>query len=78
NELLAIFGGFMKKVTEKYERSGFTMTVSELRDSLSKYADDMPVVTTWESVISGVRNENFTVEVRNGREELVIDVENYG
>jgi hypothetical protein len=38
-----------------------TMTVGELRDELSKYPPDMPVLATWEGVTREIRTENFEV-----------------
>jgi hypothetical protein len=69
----------MKKVN-KADNSGLTMTVKELRDELSKYPDDLPVIATWEGVGAGIRKENFTTRFDNGymdEMQLEIDVENY-
>jgi len=54
------------------------MSVGELIDELQKHDPSIPVLATWESVLSGIRPENFSVIEYMGRVELHIDVEDYG
>ena len=60
-----------------------TMTVSELREKLNEYPQDMPVFATWEGVHAYVQPDSFFVEkVNKGGADLavdcvVIDVEQY-
>jgi hypothetical protein len=60
-----------------------TMTVSELREKLNEYPQDMPVFATWEGVWAYIQPEAFVVEkVHKGGPDLpvdcvVIDVEQY-
>lgn len=68
----------MEKVNPHEKYSGLTMTVKELRSALSEYQDDLPVIAEWEGVAAGIRPENIKRETHNGREELAIDVEQYG
>lgn len=55
-----------------------TMTVAELIAELQKHAPETPVLATWESVLAGIRPENFETEEYEGRTQLTIDVEMYG
>ena len=54
------------------------MTVAELIAELQKHDPAMPVLATWESVLAGIRPENFEVEEYDGRQQLTLDVEMYG
>jgi hypothetical protein len=70
----------MKKVSNSVN-SGITMTVKELREALSEYKDDLPVVATWEGVGAGFRKENMEIRFNSeymDEPQLEIDVENYG
>lgn len=64
-------------------KAGSTMTVSELREALEKYPDDMPVFAEWEGVLGYVREEFFNIETTYKGDEaeacqcLVIWVEKY-
>ncbi len=70
--------------TFRYSRrtsAGSTMTVKELKELLSKYPDDMPVMATWEGVTAFIEDSEV-VSVSKGMEEdredcLVFDVEGY-
>lgn len=68
----------MPKVYESRPHSKSTMTVKELRDHLTNYPDDTPVIATWEGVRAGIRKENFSIEDNDGRDDLEIWVEQYG
>ena len=75
------YGGIVIKKVNTSERSGSTMTVKELRDTLSHYPDDMPVVATWEGVVAGITIDNFSYKYDERympEMHLEIDVENYG
>lgn len=54
------------------------MTIAELIDELQKHDSNMPVLATWEGVLSGIRPENFGIQEYGGRKQLTIDVEIYG
>jgi hypothetical protein len=55
-----------------------TMTVSELREKLNEYPQDMAVFATWEGVSAPITADNFsTIQPIGGEEHLEIDVENY-
>lgn len=54
-----------------------TMTVSELREALNRYPQDMPVFASWEGVQAAFKDEHFSIERNDGINHLVIDVENY-
>jgi hypothetical protein len=61
---------------------GVTMTVAELREKLNDFPQDMPVLATWESVITFFTHDNFKVERYGDHHEdacdcLVIDVDQY-
>ena len=68
---------------EKGHEAGRTMTVSELREKLNEYPQDMPVFGTWESVCGYIGPDDFCVEkIHKGDETeecdcLLIDVEGY-
>ena len=68
---------------ERGHVAGQTMTVSELRELLTKYQDDMPVLAEWEGVLAYIEPDNFAVEsVFKGNMNdifgcLVIDVNKY-
>lgn len=68
----------MVKVHPNRKESGMTMTVAELIAELQKHAPETPVLATWESVLAGIRPENFETEEYEGRTQLTIDVEMYG
>jgi len=72
----------VKKIYGNDLHSGLTMTVKELRDELSKYPDDMPVVATWEGVRAGITPQDFLVSEPTPygvtEKQLEIDVEDYG
>jgi hypothetical protein len=68
----------MNKVHPTRELSGMTMTIAELIDELQKHDSNMPVLATWEGVLSGIRPENFGIQEYGGRKQLTIDVEIYG
>lgn len=64
--------------------NGKTMTVAELREKLSEYPQDMPVLATWEGIITffDPRPGYFKVERYGDHPEdncecLVIDVDQY-
>lgn len=64
-------------------KAGQTMTVSELRDKLAKFPNDMPVFAIWESVSGYIEPQNFSVKIiHKGNKEdacecLTIDVGQY-
>ena len=71
----------MKKIYGNDPRSELTMTVKELRDELSKYPEDMPVIATWEGVLAGITQDGFSIfnpNVNITERQLHIDVEYYG
>lgn len=70
----------MHRVDQTNQKSGQTMTVHELIQYLiaSEFPLDAPVLAVWEGVFSGIRKENCSVVRRNGRDELHVDVEDYG
>jgi hypothetical protein len=45
---------------------GSTMTVSELREKLNEYPQDMPVLATWEGIHTFFAPESFKVERYGG------------
>ena len=61
--------------------AGKTFTVSELKEFLDKYPDDMPVLATWEGTYNCFHTGNFEIEeyhAGDSRQEcecLIIDVE---
>jgi len=63
--------------------AGETLTVSELKNELEKYPDNMPVMATWEGVRAYIDADNFETDfVDKGKLEdkemcLIIDVEQY-
>jgi len=63
--------------------AGKTMTVSELREKLNEYPQDMPVFGTWEGCNGYIESINFIVErTHKGNPDeacdcLLIDVEQY-
>lgn len=38
-----------------------TMTVGELREKLSEYPDEMPILPTWEGIHRGIQKNGFDV-----------------
>lgn len=62
---------------------GSTLTVKELRECLSAYPEDMPVMATWEGVVACIEEDMMAVEpIDKGLavercEGLLIDVGNY-
>lgn len=71
----------MKPVHPGCRNSGLTMTVGELLEYLKPFDPETPVIATWEGVYAGIRFENFELDEldeRDGRMELVVDVEEYG
>jgi hypothetical protein len=73
----------MKTFRYKLGHEGIqTMTVSELREKLNQFPQDMPVLATWETVITPFRPDRFKVERYGEHHEdacdcLVIDVDQY-
>ena len=62
--------------------SGKTMTVSELREKLNEFPQDMPVLATWEGIHTFFEPEHFQVERYGDHPEdacdcLVIDVDQW-
>lgn len=69
------------KTISKREHSGKTMTVGELKEFLSKFLNEMPVVATWEGVSAGIIEENIIIKKPDNyysEDTLEIDVECYG
>ena len=68
---------------KKGHEAGKTLTVAELREVLSHYPDDMPVMAEWECVWAYVCLEAFSIQrVSKGMEEdacdcLVLGVDEY-
>lgn len=55
---------------ERGHEAGRTMTVAELKEKLSQYPDDMPVMALWEEVYAYIEPQNFDVEkVSKGNKE---------
>jgi hypothetical protein len=70
----------MKHISRR-ENSSLTMTVLELKNYLSKFPENMPIVATWEGVSAAICDNNFSVhEIDQYYPEktLEIDVESYG
>ena len=72
--------------TFHYERgheAGKTMTVSELREKLNEYPQDMPVFGTWEGVCGFIGPDDFIIQKEHKGDEreececLLINVERY-
>lgn len=59
------------------------MTVKELREALTLYPDEMPVMAQWESCNAYIERNNLSIErVSKGHEDdacdvLLIDVNHY-
>jgi hypothetical protein len=62
---------------------GSTLTVEELRNILSQYPNDMPVLATWEGLHICLHPNSFeatddiSMLPENGGKVLVVDVDNY-
>lgn len=67
----------MKVISKKSD--AVTMTVAEIKEKLSEYPDDMPVIATWEGVAAWITTDNFSVSENGYYQEptLEIDVESH-
>lgn len=65
---------------EKGHIEAVTMTVSELREKLNEFPQDMPVFGVWEGVCGEIRQDGFKVERYGSHHEdacecLMVDVD---
>ena len=72
----------MKKVPSGNGHFNETMTVAELRQKLSEFADDLPVCGTWEGIVVTITPDVFFVQKvgatdkTDGYDCLLLDVDN--